>query len=280
MLTLVHLKGAIMEFLDFKDISQKVSFENLLNWLNIPFNKNGKELKGDTFIVNIEKNVYINPKNKEERGSPINFLSHHRDCDLRSAASEIKKQFLTNKPKEEKTLPELELHYSDQLMTYDITDELAKDYKIGLVKQRSIMAGKIALKVYNADDSLEGYIGYTAKEGWYYPKGFKRPIWNLNRLKEAEFLFLTTNPFDALKIISLGFPHTTSLLGNSLTDEQFNQLNEHEFLQGIHLIHPDPMNIVTRIAKHMYIRYTIPPKSLRETSISDFHEIYLSKSPM
>jgi hypothetical protein len=40
------------EFLNFQEISQKVSFSDLLNWLNIPFTQtqNG-ELKGEGFII-------------------------------------------------------------------------------------------------------------------------------------------------------------------------------------------------------------------------------------
>jgi len=266
------------EFLDFADISKKVTFKELFNWLNIPFDETDKELKGDEFIITKEKNLYINPKRKDEKGSVINFLCHHKQIDLRSSASELKKQFLSNQPKQEeaKELPNLELHYTDQLMTYDISSEIAKTYEIGLVKQRSIMSGKIALKVYNPDESVAGYIGYQTNDGkWFYPKGFKRPVWNLNRLQDKEFIFLTTNPFDALKIISFGYHHVACLLGNSMTDDQLTQLQNMPCLQSIALLHNDPMNIVSRVAKHLFIRYDIPPKPIRETDHSEFQQFYL-----
>jgi len=265
-----------MEYLNFNEISQSVQFMQLLNWLNIPYQKSEKELKGTGFIISIEKNLYKNPTNENERGSIINFLSNHKNIDLRSAAAEIKKQFLTTLPKIEKVLPTLELHYTDQLMTYGITPEIAKTYEIGLVKQKSIMSGKIALKVYRPDNSVEGYIGYTPKDGtWYYPKGFKRSIWGLNHLFNENFIFLVANPFDALKIISLGYPHTACLLGNSMTDDQFIQLQSMPNLQSIALLHSEPLNIVDRVAKHLFIRYSIPPKPIREIDHTEFQQFFV-----
>lgn len=262
-------------YLDFNLISKSVKFSQLLDWLNIPFTDKGTELIGKNFVVNVEKNLYLNTSNKEERGSIINYLSHHKEIDLRAAALEIKHQFLMTPPKEEKKIPDLELHYTEQLLSYGITKEIAEQYEIGLVKQKSIMAGKISLKVYNENNSVAGYIGYTVKDGWFFPKGFKRPIWNLNRLFNEDFIFLVVNPFDALKIISLGYPHTACLLGNSMTDDQFIQLQSMPNLQSIALLHNEPMNIVSRVAKHLFIRYDIPTKPIRETDHTEFQQFFL-----
>lgn len=267
------------EFLNFAEISKDVAFHRLLNWLNIPFKETDKELKGEYFIVSKEKNQYFNTKDKTQKGSVINFLSHHKQIDLRSAASEILKQFLsTPSPKaEEKTIPLPELHYTEQLLTYDCTKELAEQYEVGLVKKHSIMAGHITFRVYKPDGVLAGHVGY--KDGnWKYPKDFKRSIWNLHRLPEAEFLFVVPNPFDALKIASFGYPHVVSLLGNSMTDDQLQQLIDHEYLQGITLIHKDPMNIVQRVAKHLYIRYFVPSTSIREMDSLQFAQLFNNPS--
>ncbi len=91
-----------------------------------------------------------------------------------------------------------------------------------------------------------------------------------NRLTGNEFIFLVTNPFDALKIISFGYPHTACLLGNSMTDNQLDQLRNIESLQSIVLIHSDPLNIVGRLAKYLYVRYEIPPKPIREMDHMEF----------
>jgi len=81
---------AKQEFLNFKEISLSIPFEDVLNWLNIPFIKTEKELKGKYFIINIEKNLFFSPKNENLKGSVINFLANHEGIDAREAASKLK----------------------------------------------------------------------------------------------------------------------------------------------------------------------------------------------
>ncbi|MBK7428764.1 MAG: hypothetical protein IPI60_17970 [Saprospiraceae bacterium] len=262
-----------MEYLNFKEISQQVQFMQLLNWLNIPFKETDKELKGDGFIVTKEKNLYFSTKDKTQKGSVINFLTHHKQIDLRAAALEIKKQFLIDKPKEEKKLPDLELHYTEQLMTFDITEDLAEEYSIGYVKQRSIMAGRIALLCKDLDGSTVGYVGY--KDGnWLFPKGFQRPVWNLNNVNGSEVLILTTDPFDALKIIAMGYPYTASLLGNSMTDSQFQAITEASNLHSVMLIHKEPHNIASRLYERFFVRAISPTKPIREFNKYEFLDAF------
>ena len=82
-------------FLNFAEISKDISFHDLLDWLNIPYQKNGKELKGKDFIVSVEKNLYFSTVKDNNKGSVINFLANHKDIDLREAASILKIQFLS-----------------------------------------------------------------------------------------------------------------------------------------------------------------------------------------
>ena len=102
-----------MEYLNFQEISEKVPFRALLDWLNIPYKEKNGELKGDLrgelFIVTESKNKYFLTKDKTG-GGVINFLSDYKLIDLRASASELKKQFLTfTKPKSD--MPELKLEY-------------------------------------------------------------------------------------------------------------------------------------------------------------------------
>src|SRR5690606_41829952 len=66
-------------------------------------------------------------------------------------------------PKRE--IPELELHYPDILASYSITEEMAKEYEVGLVKQKSIMSGKITFRVRDGLGQPIGYVGYQEKDG-------------------------------------------------------------------------------------------------------------------
>lgn len=45
------------EFLDFNEISQRIPFANVLDYLNIPYTTKGKELRGEGFIVDTGKDL-------------------------------------------------------------------------------------------------------------------------------------------------------------------------------------------------------------------------------
>ena len=238
------------EFLNFSEISQKVSFETMLNWLNIPFTQtqNG-ELKGEGFIITVAKNLYFNP-NGEDKGSVINFLSKQKGIDLRSAALELKKQFLTEAKEPSREIPELELHYCPFLKERGISEELAKQLEIGFVKQRSIIAGRLAFKTYDENGQHSGYVAYNyAKDEWFFPKGFKCTLYNPLKFNGEEVI-LTADIFTALDFIKSGTP-AVSLIGKSMTDIQAEQLSK---FTSVVLVHPEPDNIVARLAKKSFVK--------------------------
>lgn len=254
------------EFLNFKEISNQISFEEVLNWLNIPFQRKDKELRGDGFIVSIEKNLFFCPDNDELKGSVINFVAHYKKTGLREAASLLKVQFLSkNKetiPKRE--IPNLTLEWDSYLEERGITPEIAKEYEIGLVKQRSVVAGKIAFKIYDHFGKHIGYVGYKIQDGsWFFPKGFKRPLYNVFRLKDTKSVIVTVDPFDAIKIASIGFTQVVSLLANSMTTEQEEQLKRFRYIL---LFHEKPENIVNRLYHTSFIKAPVFSKSVKELS--------------
>ena len=62
------------EYLNFAEISEKVSFIDLFNFLNIPYSQKNDELKTqDGIIVNVKKNLYFNTKDENQKGRVINF---------------------------------------------------------------------------------------------------------------------------------------------------------------------------------------------------------------
>ena len=237
-----------MEFLNFSEISQKVTFQQLLDWLNIPYSIQNGEIKGEGFIINTIKNLYLNPNGKE-KGSVINFLANHKGLDIRSAASELKKQFLTQvEPKRE--LPNLELHYCKFLEDKGISEELCKEYEIGLVKQHSIISGKIGFKAYDENGQHSGYIAYNPqKDEWFFPKGFKRTLYNAHRIKSDEVI-VTVSIWEAIDFIEQGIP-SVSLVGKTMTDIQAEQLSR---FSRVVLVHPEPDNIVIRLARSTFVK--------------------------
>jgi hypothetical protein len=263
------------EFLNFKEISSAIPFEKMLNWLNIPFTITEKELKGDDFIVSVEKNLFFSPKNENLKGSVINFLANNKGIELREAAKLLKAEFLTdeNEHTTKRAIPNLALEFHNYLLERGITREVAEQYEVGYVKQRSVMAGRIAFKIYDLKENHLGYVGYKVEDGtWFFPKGFKRPLYNAHRIKSNDFVIVTTDPFDALKIISVGINQVVCLLANSMTAEQEEELKRFE---KILMLHKEPHNILSRLSISSFIKTPVLIKSLKEMSEQELKNIVM-----
>lgn len=261
------------EFLNFAEISKAVPFQDLLDLLNIPYIIKKDELHGDGFIINVSKNLFFMPKNDAIKGSPINFLAYHKNIELRDAALELKKQFLSKikETKPKRDMPNLTLEWNDYILERGITPEIAKEYEIGLVKQRSVMAGRIAFKIYDHAGKHIGYIGHRIEDGnWFFPKGFKRPLFNAYRLKDNKSIIVTVDPFDALRIASLGLPQVTALLANSMTEEQEEQLKKFKYIL---LFHKEPQNIINRLYQTSFIKAPVHSKQIKEMSDEELMNI-------
>ena len=261
------------QFLNFNEISKGISFEDVLNWLNVPFQRKNTELRGDGFIVSVNKNLFFCPDNESLKGSVINFVAHYKKLPLREAANLLKTQFLSKnkitEPKRE--IPNLILDWDQYLEERGITKELAKEYEVGLVKQRSIISGRIAFKIYNDKGGHTGYIGYKKQDdSWFFPKDFKRPLYNVSKVKDYKSVIVTVDPFDALKIIALGFSQVVSLLANSMTSEQEIQLKQFKYML---LLHKEPENIVNRLYNSCFIKAPLLPKPLKELPNSELIQL-------
>lgn len=252
------------EFLNFNEISKAITFEDVLNWLNISFQRKDKELRGEGFIINIEKNLFFCPENDELKGSVINFVAHYKKVDLREAATLLKSEFLSKKmeSKTKRDMPNLILEWHPYIQERGINEEIYKELELGYVKQRSVVAGRIAFKIYDHVGKHIGYIGYKEEDGsWFFPRGFKRPLYNAFRVKDPKSVIMTVDPFDALRIASLGFKQVVSLLANSMTSEQEGQLKKFRYIL---LFHPKPENIVNRLYTNSFIKAPILNVPLRE----------------
>ena len=261
------------EYLNFAEISKSILFKDVFDWLNIAYKQTEKELKGEDFIVSLEKNLFFTPKDPEKKGSIINFVSQNKGIGLREAASLLKEQFLTQKednvPKRD--IPNLTLLYDEYIVTRKIDTTIATEYEVGLVKQRSIVSGRIAFKMHDADGISTGYIGYkVADNSWFFPKGFKRKLYNFHRAKEYNSVIVTMDPFDALWIISLGYKNTVSLVGQSMTTEQEQQLEHFEYIL---LLHKEPVNVVNRVFKKSYVKAPALEKQIQEMSDEEMYGI-------
>ncbi|MBI5402494.1 MAG: hypothetical protein HY959_03775 [Ignavibacteriae bacterium] len=255
-------------YLNFAEISKEVKFKSLLDFLNLPYKEKDGELIGNDFIITIDKNLYFNPKDKEAKGSVINFYSNLKGIGLREAAQFLKDQFFNGK-EVKKEIPDLELHYCDYLAQRGISPEVAKQYNVGLVKQRSIVAGRIAFKVNDYDGNLVGYVGFKQEDNsWFFPKGFKRPVYLADKAKSNDVIIVVTDPFDALHLTSIGYPMVTSLLGISMTEDQETVLKK---FKRILLLHKEPQNISGRLVSSVYIKCPLLKQPLKDMSDQDIH---------
>jgi hypothetical protein len=260
-------------YLNFAEISNSIQFEDVLNWLNIPFEDTKKELRGDGFIINKEKNLFFAPENDEQKGSVINFLSYYKSIPLRDAAAMLKLKFLSkekeHKPK--RSIPDLKPEWHPYLHDRGITPEIASEYEVGYINQRSVVAGRIAFKVHDHNGNLAGYIGYKEETGdWYVPKGFKRPLFGSYRLKDKKYVIVTTDPFDALKIASCGLVQVVSLLNDSMSKEQEEELKKYRY---IYLLHPKPANIIARLYETSFVRAPLLSKTIQEMTKEEIQNI-------
>lgn len=261
------------EFLNFKEISTAISFKDVLDWLNIPYQKTDKELKGASIIVSVEKNLFFSPKNENLKGSVINFVANHNSIELREAAKLLKEHFLSGESEHipKRAIPNLTLEYTNYLLERGITREVAEQYQVGYVKQRSVMAGRMAFKIIDSNSTHLGYIGYKVEDGsWFFPKGFKRPLYNAYRINGNESVIVTTEPFDALRIVSFGINEVVCLLANSMTTEQAEELNK---FNNILLLHKEPQNITNRLTSRSYVKAPVLLKSLKEMSDEELKEL-------
>lgn len=264
---------AKQEFLNFKEISSSIQFSDVLDWLNIAYDTKGKELRGEGFIVSLEKNLFFSPDNDSLKGSVINFVSHVKKINTRDAASLLKKQFLSKiETHPKRDIPNLELHYDEYLSKRGIDPLIAKEYEVGLVKDRSIITGKIGFKIYDHNNNHIGYVGFKVKDNsWFFPKGFKRPLYNRAKLNDTKSVIVTVDAFDALKIISqTGFKQVTALLANSMTSEQEAELTNFKYIL---LLHPEPANIVNRLYKTSFVKAPVLFKTIKEMTKNELLEI-------
>lgn len=238
------------QFLNFSEISQKILFKDVLDWLNIPYSvyQNG-EIRGEHFIINPGKNLYFNP-NGDDKGSIINFLSKHKGVDLRTAAQELKDHFLKEEKPPKREIPNLELHYCPFLKEKGYSEDFCQAMEIGLVKERSIISGRIAFKCYDETGEHSGYVAYhPQKDEWFFPKGFKRTLYNPSKFTDGE-VSVTSDIFTCLNLLKED-KRAVSLIGKSMTETQESQLSQ---FTRVVLVHPEPDNVAVRLMRKTFVR--------------------------
>lgn len=242
-----------MQYLNFKEVSEKLNWPEVLDWLNVSYEDKGKEIRTEDIVISKQNKLFFYKKDGTEKGKAlgiINYVADQKNIGLRKACEVLISVFLKEHKDPERAIPELSLHYTAEVKALGLTEETCQRYEIGMVKQRSIMAGKIAFKLY--DDQFRGYIGKEVKkDGWFYPKGFRRNfLYNGHRIS-GDYCIAVPDALACVRICQLGFPYTVATLGLAPTAEQVAEFARY---RRILLIHPSPGNTLLRLSGKSFIK--------------------------
>jgi len=235
---------------DFKTISL-IKFKDVLDWLQIQYTETKTELRGEGFVINLEKNLYFNPTG-QDKGSIINFVSTRKNLSLRDAAIELKKKFLDPIREPKRPIPNLTLHYCDFLKDY-CSEPNARDLEVGLVKEKSIMAGKIAFKMFGPNKEHVGYIGFDPEKlQWFFPKHYKNDyLWNFHYAYKANMkvVHAAPDPLVGLVLIQNGHLNTVAFTSRNPTDAQIEQICRFKAAQ-LNIAKDD---LILKLARRIYV---------------------------
>jgi hypothetical protein len=140
----------------------------------------------------------------------------------------------------EKTIPEYTLQYKHPFLeNKGVTPELAEEFEMGYYANRGIMAGKIAIKIRDAEGNKIAYIGRNIKENgrgkYFFFKGYRNEhLYNLHRIKGEKSCILTVSPFEVVKLHKEGRKNAIALLNSSMSKEQEALLRQFEAILVMH----------------------------------------------
>jgi DNA primase len=283
-----------MTWIRFKDITEKVKIEQVLEHFNLLQNlkRRGVELIGScpfcknkrypsSFSANTEKNVFY-CQVCQEGGDILKLVSLLEKKSIREAGLLLNSLFLQPEEKEVKS------EYKDNPPLNFQLRNLQKDHPFfeekGLKKetieyfglgfcQHGIMKGQIVIPIHNEDGELIAYAGrYPSKnipEGeskYRFPKNFHKDLvlYNLNRAKKEtkETLYLVEGFFDVFHLWQTGKKNVVALMGTTMSKEQERLIIKTIGTGGKLNLAFDPdlsgskleEEIITRLIDKLYIR--------------------------
>ena len=126
------------------------------------------------------------------------------------------------------------------------------------------MAGKVTLKIRNANGEKVGYIGRNiktdSKNEWFFFKDWKQEhLYNLHRIKDDDFVIVLSNPFDVIGLCKAGHQKVVGLMSQNMTDSQRDLLKR---FNRILVINPSPHAIARRLCDTSYVKVVESDKPL------------------
>jgi len=164
-----------MSFIDFTELKEKVSIEDVISMLGLEMRESGEQLRcacpacegsDRSLVVTPSKQVFYCHEDKKG-GDLISLVAHIRMCGMKDAAQFITDRLcpVADRPPEKvetgKFQPLSYLEYDHEaIAALGFEVETATRLGIGYAK-KGIMRGKIAIPIRLSDGSLVGYIGIT-----------------------------------------------------------------------------------------------------------------------
>jgi len=254
-----------MKFLDFKAVAEKAEWKPVLDWLNEPYEETTTEFRTELVVIDKKTKLFFYKKHGPEKGKAlgiINYVANAKGVDVRQACEMIIGIFKEKKPPK-REIPELGLHFSPEVEKLGLTLETCKELEIGLVKQKSIMAGKVAFRLHDSSGQPAGYIGKEAKkDGWFYPKGFARTFVYNGYRGNGDYCIAVPSVLDCALLHQMGFRYTVAFMGLSPTDDQLAHLQK---FRRILLLHPSPQNTLQKLSPQAFVK-SVPYQVTAETT--------------
>ncbi len=187
------------------------------------------------FSVSLEKGLW-NCFTNCGGGSVIDLIMTIESTDAFSAAL-TGVEILGSKSEEEleeNKIKPLEFRLSldqehDYLIDRNLEPNTIREFEIGYCSN-GIMAGRIAIPIYDINDSLVAYCGRAVDDSepkYLFPKGFNKSkvVYNLNKVKKCsqEEIIVVEGFFDVFALSQAGI-YSVGLMGSSLSYHQKNQL--------------------------------------------------------
>jgi hypothetical protein len=245
----VHMTYA----LDFAELKQRVSIEQVASWIGARLKPHGPQLRGPcpickaggdrAFVITPAKGCYYCFGDCKKGGDAIQLVANAKDLSVKDAAEAIAQHFgLAPKAtvpdhspqpqaaQEKGVLKPLDYLQPDHETVHalGLSQETAASFGLGYAA-KGILRGRVGVPIRDGAGVLLAYCGIaTAKEQspqFLFPSNFDpvSTIFNADHVEEGE-LTLLSNIVQVLEVFQNGVENTVCFLTETITAQQLEQL--------------------------------------------------------
>jgi DNA primase len=237
-------------FIDFVELKERVSIEQVVQMLDLKLKKHGAQMRGPcpvhgggdrTFVVTPGRGFYCFAE--KQGGDQIALVSHVNAISAREAAGLIAERFMkmpeAAKPTEAsaKATPSAQkgplqpLSYleaaHESVQALGVAPETAQAWGAGYAP-KGIMRGRFAIPIHDREGVLLAYCGRAVKgesPALLFPNGFDPHgvIFAAERVKSGP-LYLVRDPLQVLTAFEAGVENVVAFLTDGISAQQLEQL--------------------------------------------------------